>query len=263
MSDYYSNNNYDSYNNQYDSNYQYDSNGYSQYEASMDEEAPIVMKVKTVFAEEVIAKSFLFMFIALLITAFASLTTTMEVAINMLFGYNFMILMAVEIGIVLFSEWAIRKNHAVLAGVLYVAYSYLTGVTLSVIFMLYTTASIISVFLITAGLFAVMAVYGLVTKKDLSSAGSLMTMGLLGIIITGLVNIFFLQSTVLDTVICCIGVLIFVGLTAYDTQKIKQRVEMSNDDNVLTLALYGGFELYLDFVNLFLKLLSIFGKSRD
>lgn len=262
MSDY-SNNNYDSYNNFDSFSNQYDGNAYSQFDSAMQEDAPIMMKVKTVFAEEVIAKSFLFMFIALLITAFASLTTTIDVAINMMLGYNFMILMAVEIGIVLLSEFAIRKNWAVFAGVLYVIYSYLTGVTLSVIFVVYTTASIASIFLITAGLFAIMAVYGLVTNKDLSSAGSLLMMGLLGIVVTGLVNIFFLQSTVLDTVICCIGVLVFVGLTAYDTQKIKQRVEMSNDENVLTLALYGGFELYLDFVNLFLKLLSLFGKSRD
>ena len=88
-------------------------------------------------------------------------------------------------------------------------------------------------------------------------------MGLLGIVIVSFVNLFLLKSSMLDTIICGIGVLVFVGLTAYDTQKIKRLVAVSNDGNVLTLALMGAFELYLDFINLFLKLLRLFGKKRN
>lgn len=261
MNDYYSNNSYnttgnETYNDMYSGSFP------SQPGMGTENEQPIFMNVRAIFVEEVVAKSFLFMAVALLITAVASVTTTPETAIRMLSGNNFFILFGAEIGIVLFSQLAVDKNIPVLAGVLYVAYSYLTGVTLSVIFLLYTTASIVSIFLITAGLFLVMAVYGLATSKDLSSMGSIMTMGLLGIIVAGLVNVLILQSTLVDTVICIVGVLVFVGLTAYDTQKIKQRVLDSTDETVLTLALYGGFELYLDFVNLFLKLLRLFGKKK-
>lgn len=226
---------------------------------------PVVTKlqeVKYLLAQEVVAKSFLFMFIALLITAFASLTTSPYTAIYLLTGNRFFFLVMAELLIVMVSNFAIRKNIAVLAGVLYVAYSYLTGVTMSVIFMAYTTASITAIFFVTAGMFGIMALYGLATKSDLSSIGSICFMGLIGIIISSLVNMFILRSTMFDTVICGIGVLVFVGLTAYDVQKIKERVSYSNNGNVLTLALYGGFQLYLDFINLFLKLLRLFGKKK-
>ena len=107
-----------------------------------------------------------------------------------------------------------------------------------------------------------MAIYGLITDTDLSSVGNICLMGLIGIVLVGFVNIMVLDSEILDTFICCIGVMVFVGLTAYDTQKIKERVENTTDEDVLTLALFGGFELYLDFVNLFLKLLRLFGKRK-
>lgn len=218
--------------------------------------------LKAILCEEVIFKSFLFMVGALLVTACAALTISPYIAIQLLSGYNFYILLAAELGIVLVSNWALRKNNAILAGILFTAYSYLTGVTLSIIFMVYTTASIVAILGVTAGVFGIMAVYGLVTKRDLSSIGNLCLMGLIGIILVGFVNIFILKSTMLDTAISAIGVLIFVGLTAYDTQKIKKNVAMSNNQNVTSLALYGAFELYLDFINLFLKLLSLFGKRK-
>lgn len=218
--------------------------------------------LKTLLCEEVILKSFLFMIGALLITACAALTISPYIAIELLSGNNFYILLIAEIGIVLASNWALRKNNAILAGILFTAYSYLTGVTLSIIFMVYTTASIVAIFLTTAAVFGIMAVYGLVTKTDLSSIGNICLMGLIGIIIISFVNLFILQSTMLDTAISAIGVLVFVGLTAYDTQKIKKNVAASNSQNVTTLALYGAFELYLDFINLFLKLLSLFGKRK-
>lgn len=245
------------YNNQnnYTTNSSYDYNN----ETVMPEQA---QNLKALLCEEVIFKSFLFMVGALLITACAALTISPYIAFRLLSGVNFYILIAAELGIVFASNWALHKNNTILAGILFTAYSYLTGVTLSIIFMIYTTASIVAIFATTAAIFAIMAVYGMVTKKDLSSIGNLCLMGLLGIILIGVVNIFFLKSTMLDTAISAIGVLIFVGLTAYDTQKMKKMVAVSNNQNVNSLALYGAFELYLDFINLFLKLLSLLGKKK-
>lgn len=269
---YNSNNNYNnnntynnnSYNNNFHNN-QY--NGYqsSQLDAGFESGNPIVTqfdKLKIVLAESVISKSFLFMFAALLITSLASVTTTFETAVFLLSGANFYILVAVELLIVFVSGIVINKNIPIAAGILYAIYSYLNGMTLSIIFLAYELTSITTIFLITAVLFGVMAVYGLITDSDLSSVGHLLTMGLLGIVISGIVNLLILHNSILDMIICCVGVVVFVGLAAYDTQKIKQRVEMATEENELTLALYGGFELYLDFINLFLKLLRLFGRRK-
>lgn len=246
-------------------NYNYDANygNQGQYQNPYNNQGYMDMNLKTVATQEVVAKSFLFMVVALIITAVASLTTSPLIAYRMLTGNGFFILLIAELAIVMVSNWAVSKNNAILAGVLFAVYSYLTGVTCSILFVAYTTASITVIFLVTAAIFAIMAIFGLVTKKDLSSAGSILMMGLFGIIIVSFVNLFLLKSSMLDTIICGIGVLIFVGLTAYDTQKIKRLVAVSNDGNVLTLALMGAFELYLDFINLFLKLLRLFGKRRN
>lgn len=217
---------------------------------------------KSVVAEEVVSKSFLFMVVALLITAGAALTTSPAVAIRLLMGSQFYLLLFAEIGIVLVSNWALSRNNVILGGVLFAVYSYLTGVTFSVLFLAFTGSSIAVIFLITAALFGIMAVIGLVTKKDLTSAGNLLFMGLIGIILASTVNLLILKSSMADTVICVIGVLIFVGLTAYDAQKIKSRAAISNGSNVLSLALMGAFDLYLDFINIFLKLLRLFGKRK-
>lgn len=218
--------------------------------------------LKTLAAEEVVTKSFLFMVVALLITAGAALTTSPAIAIRMLMGNSFYILLFAELGIVLVSNWALSRNNAILGGVLFAVYSYLTGVTFSILFLAFTGSSIAVIFIVTAILFGIMAVIGLVTKKDLTSAGNLLLMGLIGIILASTANLIFLKSGMVDTVICSVGVLIFVGLTAYDAQKIKNRVAMSDSSNVLSLALMGAFDLYLDFINIFLKLLRLFGKRK-
>lgn len=260
--------NYNFNNNSTNGNFNSYSNGYtndfSDIGAGFESGNPVITttrQVRSLLAQEVIAKSFLFMFCALLITAFAAFTTDYSTLYYIYSGYNFYILIGAELLIVLASNFAIKRNMAVFAGVLYVAYAYLTGVTMSAILLVYTTASVTAIFLITAGLFAIMAIIGLVTKTDLSKLGNILLMGLIGIILSSVVNI-YLGSTLFDTIICGVGVLIFVGLTAYDTQKIKNRVNMATDETVLTLALFGGFELYLDFINLFLKLLRLFGKEK-
>ena len=202
------------------------------------------------------------MIVALLITAYGAFSATNTFLYWLAQDSNFTIILIAELAIVLVSNVAIRKNNAILAGVLYVAYSYLTGAVMSYIFYIYTFSSIVSVFFITAAIFAIMAVYGFVTKADLSSVGSICLMGLIGIIVASLVNVFLLQSSMFDTVICVVGVVIFVLLTAYDTQKIKQNALYATNQNVLTLSLCGAFQLYLDFVNIFLKLIRLFGKRR-
>lgn len=219
-------------------------------------------RANAALAQKVIRNSFLFMIVALLITAYGAFSATNTFIYWIASGNNFNIILFTEIAIVLVSNWAIRKNNAILAGILYVAYSYLTGAVLSIILLAYTGSSVLSIFFITAAIFAIMAIYGTVTKADLSSVGSICLMGLVGIIITSLVNMFLLHNSTVDTVICGIGVLIFVLLTAYDTQKIKRNAQYATNENVLTLSLCGAFELYLDFVNIFLKLLRLFGKRR-
>ncbi len=178
----------------------------------------------------------------------------------------FMPLMLVELGLVFFLSARINKIQAETATGLFLGYAALNGVTMSMIFLIYTSSSIAATFMITAGMFGSMAVYGLVTKRDLSGMGSFLFMGLIGIIIASVVNI-FLQSSSLYWAISLIGVFVFVGLTAYDVQKIKnmgeQGIMEQGEDAIKKGAIMGALALYLDFINLFLMLLRFFGGSRD
>ena len=146
--------------------------------------------------------------------------------------------------------------------IMFIVYSILNGVTMSMLFLMYTSQSIATTFFITAGTFGAISVYGYLTKKDLSSWGSIFFMAIIGILIASIVN-FFLGSETLYWIISYAGVLIFVGLTAYDTQNIKNAI-MNSDVNEATykIALKGALELYLDFINLFIYLLRILGDRR-
>ena len=220
-------------------------------------------QVGELLQQEVIAKSFLYMVAALAVTAIAAFTAPDLMAGWLARGrFNILVLFGAELAIVIASNAAMSRNNVALSAILFTLYSYLTGATLGIIFWEYDLTSVGAVFLMTAGMFGVMAIYGLVTKKDLSSIGSICMMAIIGIIIASLVNVLLLHSTVFDLVISLVGVAIFVGLTAYDVQKIKQRVYYANDENVSVLALSGAFGLYLDFINIFLRLLRIFGKRR-
>ena len=232
------------------------------YTYSNDDALSGMDKLKAISSQKVVTKSFLFMFAALLITAFAALTTSFETAVTMLTGGGFYVLLIAEIAIVLISNSVLKKGNVVLGGILYTIYSYLTGMTLSVIFWVYTASSILSVFIITAVMFGTCAIFGMVTKKDLTKIGSLCLMGLWGIIISGVVNMVFFGSLGLDFVISVIGVVIFVGLTAYDMQNIKKMCKYSTIENETALAMMGAFEIYLDFINLFLKFLRLMGKRK-
>lgn len=174
------------------------------------------------------------------------------------------VLIIAEFGLVFAISAAINKLSLTTATLLFVLYSVINGATLSVIFLVYTMESIASVFFITAGTFGVMAFIGYTTKKDLTSLGKMLLMALIGLIIATLVNVFFIQSSGFSLIVSYVGVLIFVGLTAYDSQKIKQLLLQVPDagERAQKLALLGALTLYLDFINLFIYLLRIFGDRK-
>lgn len=169
-----------------------------------------------------------------------------------------------EFALVLGINSAIHRLSITTATLLFILYSVVNGATLSVIFMVYALTSIANVFFITAGTFAVMAFIGYTTKKDLTSLGRMLFMGLIGIIIATVVNI-FLGSSMLNMIVSYVGILVFIGLTAYDSQKIKRLLYTadSTDESAQKIALLGSLTLYLDFINLFLMLLRIFGGNRN
>ncbi len=173
------------------------------------------------------------------------------------------VLIVAQLGLVVYLSGWIQKMSASQATGIFMLYAGLTGLTFSFIFIAYTTSSITSAFLVTAGTFAAMSFYGYTTKKDLTSMGSFLFMGLIGIIIASLVNM-FLQNEMMHWIITYAGVLIFVGLTAYDTQKIKNMNILGNEgtDEDTKEAIIGALTLYLDFINLFLMLLRIMGDRR-
>jgi len=173
------------------------------------------------------------------------------------------VLIVAQLGLVIYLSGWIQKMSASQATGIFMLYAGLTGLTFSFIFIAYTTASITSAFMVTAGTFAAMSFYGYTTKRDLTSMGSFLFMGLIGIIIASLVNM-FLQSEAMHWIITYAGVLIFVGLTAYDTQKIKAMNILGNEgtDEDTREAIIGALTLYLDFINLFLMLLRIMGDRR-
>ncbi|MCL1981127.1 MAG: Bax inhibitor-1/YccA family protein [Proteobacteria bacterium] len=214
-----------------------------------------------------LAKVFNWMAVGLALTgAVAYLVAASGLAVSLIASPLFFILVLVELGLVFFLSARIDQMQPATATAIFVGYSALNGVILSTIFLIYTHASIAATFLVTAGMFAAMAIYGMVTKRDLSGMGSFMFMGVIGIILASMVNI-FLQSPALYWAISAIGVFVFVGLTAYDVQKIKnigeQGIMSQGEAAIRKGAIIGALALYLDFINLFLMLLRFFGGSRD
>ncbi len=175
-------------------------------------------------------------------------------------------LFLLELGFVFYLSSRIQKLKASTATALFTIYAILNGITLSYIFLAYTATSIVSTFMICAVTFSACSIYGMVTKKDLTSLGGFMMMGLIGIIVASVVNI-FLQSSAMQMIISYIGVVVFIGLTAYDTQKMKtMAATLPNNATGAMIrkgALMGALALYLDFINLFIMLLHIFGGSKD
>ncbi|MDR0675616.1 MAG: Bax inhibitor-1/YccA family protein [Elusimicrobiota bacterium] len=206
------------------------------------------------------------MAMGLLITAVISfLVSTNQILVAYLFSNKFLYIMlfVVELFIVGYLASRVRYMKYSTAINLFIAYSVINGITLSFIFLAYTRASIFSAFFTTAGMFGIMSIYGYTTKKDLASVGNFLFMGLIGIIIASIVNI-FMRNSVFDLLISILGVIIFTGLTAYDTQKIKNYLFLnSNSEEDKKSAIMGALTLYLDFINLFLMLLRLMGRSRN
>ena len=172
-------------------------------------------------------------------------------------------LMFAELGLVVWLSGIIGRLSSGAAASVFLLYSTLNGLTMAGIFLVYTSSSIVSTFVVTAGMFGAMSVYGLVTSRPLDGLGSFAFMGLIGVILASVVNI-FLHSSTLEFVISCVGVIVFVGLTAYDTRKLKMMAAQVDADSEAGRkgAIQGALALYLDFVNLFLMLLRLLGNRR-
>ncbi len=213
-----------------------------------------------------INRAYGWMTIGLVVTAVvAFFVASSESILSMLMGSRLTVIacFVAQIGLVIFLSARIQKLSTTAAAALFLAYSALTGVTLSVILLVYTLTSIASVFGITALLFATMTVYGFTTGRDLTSMGSLLFMGLMGVVIASVVNL-FLHSSMMGWIISLIGVAVFVGLTAYDAQKLKHlAAEVEGTPSAGRLAILGALTLYLDFINLFLFLLRLLGGRRS
>lgn len=170
-----------------------------------------------------------------------------------------------EVGLVFAISGAVHRMSAGTATGLFLLYSALNGITLSVVFLAYQPEAIFKAFVTTAGMFGAMSLYGLTTKKDLTSWGSFLFMGLIGIFIAMIVNI-FLRSPMMHFVISLVGVIVFTGLTAYDTQQLRQMGESAPYGDTVAIrrgSILGALRLYLDFINLFLMLLRLFGGNRE
>jgi len=211
---------------------------------------------------KIYSKIYGWMFIGLLI----SFITGYYVSTNDNMLYNIytnaslpIILFLVEIGVVLAISAGLNKFSTMTLKTLYVVYSLVTGVTLSTIFIAYRMDSIIYVFIVTSIMFAIMALIGHKTTIDITKIGTILFVGLLGIIIASLINL-FIGSSSFDIMICIVGVIIFTIYIAYDVQVIKSQLETIEEDR---LVIYGALQLYLDFINIFLKLLRLFGKRND
>jgi FtsH-binding integral membrane protein len=212
------------------------------------------------------ARVYGWMTIGLLITALTALVVASDRAIaQAVLGTGLLwVLIIAQLGVVIVFSAALNKLPVPVAATLFLIYSALTGTTLSIILLVYTASSVASTFFITAGMFGGMSAVGYITKRDLSGVGSFCIMGLWGIILASIVNI-FLRNPGMYWIISFIGVIVFTGLTAYDTQKIKQSYAINPEGSAAyqKTALYGAFTLYLDFINLFLMLLRLMGNRRN
>ncbi len=212
-------------------------------------------------------KVYLWMTLALVITAITSYgVATSPTLLGLIYSskLTFFGLIIAELALVFWVSARIDKLSLTNATLLFILYAVINGATMASIFMLYSPTVITKVFFITAGTFGAMAAYGYFTKADLSSWGKILIMAVVGLIIAMLVNM-FLRSSMMDLIVSGIGVLVFTGLTAYDSQKIKQMLALQSDmgESAQKIALLGALSLYLDFINLFLYLLRFFGRGNN
>ncbi|MBQ9418891.1 MAG: Bax inhibitor-1/YccA family protein [Synergistaceae bacterium] len=236
----------------------------TQYESSMS--YSLGSDVEAV--NEVFRRVYQYMALGLIVTALtAYLTASSETAIRMLFSSStpLIIIAVVEIILVVCLSAMLEKLSTAASLAIFVDYSVLNGLLFSSILLVYTRASIYQAFFSTAGMFGAMSLYGLYTKRDLTSMGSFLHMGLWGILIAMVINL-FVGSSALEIAVSALGIVVFLGLTAYDTAKIKtmsESYDLSDGTMIGRVAVIGALELYLDFINLFLHLLRFLGKHKD
>lgn len=219
---------------------------------------PIIQSEETNF----IPKTFFWMFLGLLGTAIVAwYTYSSGLFINLLTGDSFSMLLIAEVVVVLLFSFLFRKLSPTVVGILYFIYAAINGVTLSTIFVVFELQSIVLLFVASAILFGGLALYGYKTSKDLSNWRTLLFGTLIVGLIVSIINL-FVGNTMLDIILDWVILLVFFGITAYDMNKIKQLSLLPNLDKS-KLHIYGAMELYLDFINIFLRILSIFGRRRD
>lgn len=209
----------------------------------------------------ILSKVFLWMFVGLLITFLTGYYVSLnEFALARIFsGHTYIFIALIEFILVIYLSARITKMSPTTARICFLLYSFVTGITFGSIFIVYEITSIIYTFLITAVVFGLFAIIGKTTKFDLTKVGSYLIIGLFGVIICSIVNI-FLKSSGFEMILSIVTVLIFLGLTAYDVQKIQRLEGIIPEEN---LPIYGALELYLDFINIFIELLKFFGKAKD
>ncbi len=213
--------------------------------------------------QSVLVKSIAFMCLALLISAVAAFAGYAYGQTHIYEYVSFLMpALVIELVVYFVTSFALHKGKTMLSVIGYVCYAVMSGITLSVIFFAYSAGSIAFVFVITAIMFGAMACYGYMTKTDLKPLGTFFAMSLIGLICLGVLNI-FITSDGFTNIVAVVGVVLFAGITAYDIQRLKELNVAYADRSETIVALYGGLQLYLDFVNIFLKLLRLFGKSRD
>ena len=236
---------------------QYDS--YTPYAAGVGS----IESVNTLFR-----KVYQYMALGLILTSLTAwITVASPAMIRFFYGSRAPLIIAAiaELGLVFYLSATIAKHDASTSLLLFGLYSVLNGITISCVLLVYTHESVYTAFLSTAGMFGAMSLYAMYTKRDITAWGSFLHMGLRGLIIAMVINI-FLGSSTAETVISVMGIIIFMGLTAYDTAKIKSMAEsygMNDDETIGKVAVIGALALYLDFINLFLYLIKLFGKRRD
>ncbi len=209
----------------------------------------------------VYSKMFLWLFIGLLISFVTGFVISNDVGMTeMVVTVGLIPIVIIQLGVALVLSLLLNKLHPVVMKVLYLVYSFVTGLTFSTVFLMYELDSIISIFLMTSVIFGVMALYGFITKRDLTKVGRFLFVALLGMIIASLLNVFIFKSPMGDMILNWIGVGVFTLFIAYDVHKVKHLVSALDVEKA---SIYGAFQLYLDFINLFIRLLRLLGKARD
>ena len=232
---------------------------------SWNQSSYVSADVRDVRVTAFLSKVYGWMFLGLLVTAGTALLVASSpflIETLLLNRILFWILLFAPIGLVFYLSARVDKLAPATAAGLFLLYSGLVGITTSVIFLVYTSASIVSSFVITAGMFGAMAVFGTFTKRSLAGWGQFLFMGLIGLIIASIVSLFWFNSA-MYFVISVVGVIVFTGLTAYDAQRLKEMAVALPDGRVGSYAVVGALSLYLDFINLFFFILRLFGGRRD